>query len=82
MLEGGGGWLSPEDATKLLEAGTAGARPTAPKGARWKAVNVLLGLLLTCAGVGIGFNPPKYLHKGDVVAITIEPIGTLENPVE
>ena len=35
----------------------------------------------TCLGVGIGFNPPKYLQKGDVVAITIEPIGTLENPV-
>jgi 2-keto-4-pentenoate hydratase/2-oxohepta-3-ene-1,7-dioic acid hydratase in catechol pathway len=36
----------------------------------------------TCAGVGIGFNPPRYLTKGDRVAITIEPIGTLENPVE
>jgi 2-keto-4-pentenoate hydratase/2-oxohepta-3-ene-1,7-dioic acid hydratase in catechol pathway len=35
----------------------------------------------TCAGVGIGFKPPKFLTKGDVVAITIEPIGTLENPV-
>jgi 2-keto-4-pentenoate hydratase/2-oxohepta-3-ene-1,7-dioic acid hydratase in catechol pathway len=35
----------------------------------------------TCAGVGIGFNPPRYLQKGDVVSITIEPIGTLENPV-
>ncbi len=35
----------------------------------------------TCAGVGIGFNPPKFLKKGDVVAVTIEPIGTLENPV-
>jgi len=35
----------------------------------------------TCAGVGIGFNPPKFLKPGDVVAITIEPIGTLENPV-
>ena len=35
----------------------------------------------TCAGVGIGFDPPKYMKKGDVVAITIEPIGTLENPV-
>ncbi len=35
----------------------------------------------TCAGVGIGFNPPKYLQPGDKVAITIEPIGTLENPV-
>lgn len=35
----------------------------------------------TCAGVGIGFNPPVYLKKGDTVAITIDPIGTLENPV-
>lgn len=35
----------------------------------------------TCAGVGIGFTPPKYLQPGDKVAITIEPIGTLENPV-
>jgi 2-keto-4-pentenoate hydratase/2-oxohepta-3-ene-1,7-dioic acid hydratase in catechol pathway len=36
----------------------------------------------TCAGVGIGFKPPRYLRKGDVVSITIEPIGVLENPVE
>ena len=36
----------------------------------------------TCAGVGIGFTPPRFLKKGDRVAITIEPIGTLENPVD
>ena len=35
----------------------------------------------TCAGVGIGFDPPRFLRKGDRVAITVEPIGTLENPV-
>jgi len=35
----------------------------------------------TCAGVGIGFDPPRYLKPGDVVAVTIEPIGTLSNPV-
>ena len=35
----------------------------------------------TSVGVGIGFKPPKFLKPGDVVAITIEPIGTLENPV-
>jgi len=35
----------------------------------------------TCAGVGVGFKPPKFLKHGDVVAVTIEPIGTLENPV-
>jgi len=36
----------------------------------------------TPAGVGIGFKPPRYLKAGDKVAITIEPIGTLENPVD
>jgi 2-keto-4-pentenoate hydratase/2-oxohepta-3-ene-1,7-dioic acid hydratase in catechol pathway len=35
----------------------------------------------TCAGVGIGFTPPKFLTEGDRVSITIEPIGTLENVV-
>lgn len=36
----------------------------------------------TPAGVGAGFNPPKYLQPGDRVSITIDPIGTLDNPVE
>ncbi|MCC6207905.1 MAG: fumarylacetoacetate hydrolase family protein [Gammaproteobacteria bacterium] len=35
----------------------------------------------TPAGVGAGFAPPRYLRAGDRVAITLEPIGTLENPV-
>ena len=35
----------------------------------------------TCAGVGIGFDPPRFLKAGDVVSISIDPIGTLENPV-
>ena len=35
----------------------------------------------TPAGVGMGFNPPRFLKKGDQVKIMIEPIGTLENPV-
>ncbi len=35
----------------------------------------------TPAGVGMGFKPARYLKPGDHVAITIEPIGTLENPV-
>lgn len=35
----------------------------------------------TPAGVGMGFNPPRFLQKGDQVKIKIEPIGTLENPV-
>ncbi len=36
----------------------------------------------TPAGVGIGFNPPKYLEPGDVVRLEIDGIGVLENPVE
>ena len=35
----------------------------------------------TPAGVGIGFDPPRYLNPGDEVAITIEPIGELRNTV-
>jgi 2-keto-4-pentenoate hydratase/2-oxohepta-3-ene-1,7-dioic acid hydratase in catechol pathway len=35
----------------------------------------------TPAGVGLGFDPPVYLRPGDVVEVTVEPIGTLTNPV-
>jgi 2-keto-4-pentenoate hydratase/2-oxohepta-3-ene-1,7-dioic acid hydratase in catechol pathway len=35
----------------------------------------------TPEGVGIGFKPPKYLKPGDMVAVTVEPIGTLINHV-
>jgi 2-keto-4-pentenoate hydratase/2-oxohepta-3-ene-1,7-dioic acid hydratase in catechol pathway len=35
----------------------------------------------TPAGVGLGFNPPKYLRAGDVVRVIVDEIGTLENRV-
>jgi len=35
----------------------------------------------TPAGVGIGFSPPKFLQKGDVIRIEIENVGVLENEV-
>ena len=35
----------------------------------------------TPAGVGMGFDPPKFLKSGDVVECTIEGIGTLRNTV-
>jgi 2-keto-4-pentenoate hydratase/2-oxohepta-3-ene-1,7-dioic acid hydratase in catechol pathway len=35
----------------------------------------------TPEGVGVGFNPPRFLHRGDVVRIEIEGIGELENPI-
>ncbi|MCC7017273.1 MAG: fumarylacetoacetate hydrolase family protein [Rhodospirillales bacterium] len=35
----------------------------------------------TPTGVGIGFKPPKFLKKGDVVTLTIDKLGTLENKI-
>jgi 2-keto-4-pentenoate hydratase/2-oxohepta-3-ene-1,7-dioic acid hydratase in catechol pathway len=35
----------------------------------------------TPAGVGIGFDPPRFLRSGDVVRIEVARIGVLENPV-
>ena len=35
----------------------------------------------TPAGVGMGFDPPRYLKAGDVVRVEIDGIGALENPV-
>lgn len=36
----------------------------------------------TSVGVGIGFKPPKFLRKGDVVRVAISGLGELNNPVE
>ena len=36
----------------------------------------------TPVGCGIGFEPPVFLQSGDVVKVTIDPIGTIENRVE
>jgi len=35
----------------------------------------------TPSGVGIGFQPPRYLKRGDKVRIEIDGVGVLENPV-
>ena len=35
----------------------------------------------TPVGVGIGFNPPKFLKRGDIVKVTIDNVGSLENTV-
>ena len=36
----------------------------------------------TPAGVGMGFQPPKFLKKGDIVKCEIEGIGTLTNEIK
>ena len=35
----------------------------------------------TPVGVGIGFQPPVFLKSGDLVRVTIDPIGTIENKI-
>ena len=36
----------------------------------------------TPAGVGLGFQPPKFLKSGDVVECVIEGIGKITNPIK
>ena len=36
----------------------------------------------TPAGVGMGFEPPKFLKKGDIVKCEIEGIGTMTNKIK
>ena len=35
----------------------------------------------TCAGVAVGFDPPKFLKVGDVVRVEIDGVGTIENTI-
>ncbi|MEL0106972.1 MAG: fumarylacetoacetate hydrolase family protein [Rhodospirillaceae bacterium] len=35
----------------------------------------------TCTGIGGGFNPPKFLRKGDTVTLSIDKLGVLKNKV-
>ncbi|NME35452.1 MULTISPECIES: fumarylacetoacetate hydrolase family protein [Fusobacterium] len=36
----------------------------------------------TCSGVGVGFDPPKYMKSGDIIECQIEKIGTLRNKIK
>ena len=35
----------------------------------------------TPSGVGLGFDPPKFLQPGDLVSLKIDKLGTLQSPV-
>ena len=63
-------------ALALVEAMAEGQPVPKPAGAALPLSAVKL------AGVGIGFDPPKFLRRGDRVRIQIEGIGTLSNPVQ
>lgn len=50
-----------------------------------RAMTLLPGDIIatgTSVGVGVGFNPPKFLRHGDVVRIAVSSLGELNNPVE
>lgn len=50
-----------------------------------KGITLRAGTIIsmgTPEGVGMGFNPPRFLHSGDIVKCVIEDIGTLTNRVE
>lgn len=36
----------------------------------------------TCSGVGVGFNPPRYMKSGDIIECKIEKIGNLRNKIK
>lgn len=49
-----------------------------------KGTTLLAGDIIatgTCPGVGLGFNPPKYLKKGDVMELSIQGLGMLYNTI-
>ena len=61
-------------ATRLMRPDAAPSPAAAPKKARWQAGNVLLGLLLACAGAGIGYwihdqqtGPPPARFVGELL---------------
>ena len=50
-----------------------------------QGITLLPGTIIamgTPAGVGMGFQPPKFMKPGDVVKCEIAGIGTLTNPIE
>ena len=73
------GELRQHSNTSLLMTGIAEIIEELPSG-----ITLLPGTIIatgTPAGVGMGFDPPKFLKSGDVVECTIEGIGTLCNTV-
>jgi 2-keto-4-pentenoate hydratase/2-oxohepta-3-ene-1,7-dioic acid hydratase in catechol pathway len=74
-------------ALALVEAMADGAAMPKPSGAALPLSAVKLDApILAPRGnivcVGIGFDPPRFLRRGDRARIPIEGIGTLSNPVE
>lgn len=73
------GELRQDSTTDLLITGIADIIAELSSG-----ITLLPGTIIatgTPSGVGMGFDPPKFLKSGDIVECTIEKIGTLRNTV-
>ena len=66
--------------TRYMICGVAEVIAELSQGMTLKAGTIIA--MGTPAGVGMGFEPPKYLSCGDVVRCEIDGIGVLENPVK
>ena len=69
-----------ESNTRYMIFGVAEVIAELSQGMTLKAGTIIA--MGTPAGVGMGFEPPKYLSCGDVVRCEIDGIGVLENPVK
>lgn len=73
------GELRQDSNTELLIFGIDHVVSELSKGMTLKAGTIIS--MGTPAGVGMGFDPPKFLKAGDVVECSVEGIGSLENTV-
>ena len=73
------GELRQDSNTELLIFGIAHVVSELSKGMTLKAGTIIS--MGTPAGVGMGFVPPRFLKKGDVVTCEIEGIGKLTNTI-
>lgn len=74
------GEIRQQSNTRLMICGIAEIIAELSRGMTLKAGTIIS--TGTPAGVGMGFLPPKFLKKGDVVRCTIEKIGSITNHVE
>lgn len=74
------GELRQNSNTELMMTGIDAAIHQLSQGMTLKAGTIVA--MGTPSGVGMAFQPTRYMHPGDVVRCEIEGIGILENPVE
>lgn len=74
------GELRQDSNTRQMIFGIAHVISELSRGMTLKAGTIIA--MGTPAGVGMGFDPPKYLSKGDLVCCEIDGVGILENKIK